>query len=196
MTSQNTGHCSGFYKQWRNSRNKLWHYIKIIINCLGFLPPRKTPRYSLYRRLGWPQNRSGRLEEEKHLFPARNPTPAVHPYACWDAMNTALPCPESNPSCPPLCLLRCHEHSCDKNGVYSTLHLIFTWFQSSIASCMRACSYQPHPPAVRVVLREQSSHGNRSSERTSRKTPPDCYLRAAAWQCTQETHQPLVGPLP
>jgi hypothetical protein len=52
---------------------------------------------------------------------------------------------------------------------------------------MRACSYQPHQPAIRVVLRELSSRGNGSSERTPRKTPTDCYLRAAAWQRTHET---------
>jgi hypothetical protein len=57
---------------------------------------------------------------------------------------------------------------------------------------MRACSYQPHPPAIRVVLRERSSRGNGSPERTPRKTPPDCYLRAAAWQRTQKTNAPAL----
>jgi hypothetical protein len=54
---------------------------------------------------------------------------------------------------------------------------------------MRAYSYQPHPPAIRGVLTEQSSHGNGSSERTPRKTAPDYNLRAAAWQRTQEKNE-------
>jgi hypothetical protein len=54
---------------------------------------------------------------------------------------------------------------------------------------MRACSYQPHPPAIRVVLRERPFRGSGSSDRTPRKTPPDCYLRAAAWQRTQEKNE-------
>jgi hypothetical protein len=37
-----------------------------------------------------PQNRSGRRGKEKHLAPARNPTPAVHPYARRDATDTAV----------------------------------------------------------------------------------------------------------
>jgi hypothetical protein len=53
---------------------------------------------------------------------------------------------------------------------------------------MLACSYQPHLPAIRAVLRERPSHANGSLERTLRKTPPYCYLRAAAWQRTQETN--------
>jgi hypothetical protein len=57
---------------------------------------------------------------------------------------------------------------------------------------MGACSYQPYPPRIRVVLRERSSRGNGSSERTPRKTPPDCYLRAAAWQRTQEKNAPTL----
>jgi hypothetical protein len=57
---------------------------------------------------------------------------------------------------------------------------------------MRACSYQPHPPEIRVVLRERSSRDNGSSERTPRKTPPDCYLRAAAWQRTQQKNALLL----
>jgi hypothetical protein len=62
---------------------------------------------------------------------------------------------------------------------------------------MRACSYQPHPPAIRVVLRERFSHDKGSSERTPGKTPPDCYLRANAWQRTQEKNAPpFVGLLP
>jgi hypothetical protein len=50
---------------------------------------------------------------------------------------------------------------------------------------MRACYYQPHSPAIRVVLREISARGNGSSERTPRKTPPEYYLRAPAWQWTR-----------
>jgi hypothetical protein len=56
----------------------------------GFNPPRKSPRYSLYRRLGRPQYRSGRRGEEKHLVPAPNPTPAVRPHARRDATDTAV----------------------------------------------------------------------------------------------------------
>jgi hypothetical protein len=52
--------------------------------------PMKEPRYSLCRRLAGPQNRSGRRGKEKHLAPAQNPTPAVHPYARRDAMDTAV----------------------------------------------------------------------------------------------------------
>jgi hypothetical protein len=70
---------------------------------------------------------------------------------------------ESNISCPARCLSRPHGHRSDKNGVYSTSHLFFTWVQSSVVSSMGACSYQPHPSAFRVVLRELSSRGNRSS---------------------------------
>jgi hypothetical protein len=54
------------------------------------LPPGKDPRYTLDRRLGGPQSRSGCCGEEKHLAPARNPTSAVHPYARRDATDTAV----------------------------------------------------------------------------------------------------------
>jgi hypothetical protein len=66
-------------------------------------PKRKSPWYSLDRRLGGPQNRSGRCGEEKHFAPAGNPTPAVQPVARRDATDTG-----------------------DKNGVSSTSHLFFT----------------------------------------------------------------------
>jgi hypothetical protein len=36
------------------------------------------------------QNRSGRRGEEKYFAPARNPTPAVHPFARRDATDTAV----------------------------------------------------------------------------------------------------------
>jgi hypothetical protein len=39
------------------------------------LPPGKEPRFSLDRRLGGPQNRSGRLGEEKILDPTGTLTP-------------------------------------------------------------------------------------------------------------------------
>jgi hypothetical protein len=69
--------------------------------------------------------------------------------------------------------------------------------ESLIPSIMRACSHQPHHSAVRVVLRDLSSRGNGSSERTPRKTPPDCYLPAAAWQRTQEKNAlPLCWAAP
>jgi hypothetical protein len=44
-----------------------------------FLPPRKSPRHSLDRRLGGPQNRSVLCGEEKHLAPSGNPTPERTP---------------------------------------------------------------------------------------------------------------------
>jgi hypothetical protein len=53
-------------------------------------PPEKSPRYSLDRRLGGPQNRSGRCGEEKHLAPAENPTPAIQPVARRDATDTGV----------------------------------------------------------------------------------------------------------
>jgi hypothetical protein len=90
LTSRNTWSCSGFYKKLRNSESKLWHYIKKIIICKGFYPRRKSPRYSLDRRLGRPQNRSGRCGEEKHFSPAWNPTPAVQPVARRDSTDTRV----------------------------------------------------------------------------------------------------------
>jgi hypothetical protein len=58
-------------------------------------PDRFTPRerallYSLDRRLGGPPNQSGQCAEEKHLTPARNPTPAVQPVARQDATDTGV----------------------------------------------------------------------------------------------------------
>jgi hypothetical protein len=64
--------------------------IKIIIICKDFYPPRKSPRYSLDRRLGRPRNRSGRCGEEKLLAPAGNPTPAVQPVSRRDATDTGV----------------------------------------------------------------------------------------------------------
>jgi hypothetical protein len=64
-------------------------YKKNII-CKGFYPQRKSPQYSLDRRLGGPQNGSGRCGEEKHLAPAGNPTPAVQPIARQDATDTGV----------------------------------------------------------------------------------------------------------
>jgi hypothetical protein len=51
----------------------------------------------MYRRLGGPQNRSGRRGEEKHLAPAGNPTPAVQPVARRDATDTGVLRTECNP---------------------------------------------------------------------------------------------------
>jgi hypothetical protein len=53
-------------------------------------PPEKSPRYSLDRRLGGPQNRPGHCGEEKHLASAGNPTPAVQPGARRDATDTGV----------------------------------------------------------------------------------------------------------
>jgi hypothetical protein len=53
-------------------------------------PPEKNPRYSLDRRLGGPQNRSGRCGEEKRLAHSGNPTPAVQPVARRDATDTVV----------------------------------------------------------------------------------------------------------
>jgi hypothetical protein len=48
----------------------------------GQLYPRgKSPRYSLDRRLGWPQSRSGHYREEKNLAPTGNRTLAIQPVA-------------------------------------------------------------------------------------------------------------------
>jgi hypothetical protein len=43
------------------------------------LPPGRSPRYPLYRRLGGPQSRSGRFREVKILYPSRgsNSDPSV-----------------------------------------------------------------------------------------------------------------------
>jgi hypothetical protein len=48
---------------------------------LAALPPGKSPRYPLGRRLDGPQSRSGHYEEEKNLSPTGNRTPAVQPVA-------------------------------------------------------------------------------------------------------------------
>jgi hypothetical protein len=37
----------------------IWYYIKIIIICKGLNPPEKEPRFSMNRRRGGPQHRSG-----------------------------------------------------------------------------------------------------------------------------------------
>jgi hypothetical protein len=41
----------------------------------------KSPQYPLDKRLGGPQSRYGRNDEEKNLWPAGNRTPAVQPVA-------------------------------------------------------------------------------------------------------------------
>jgi hypothetical protein len=64
-------------------------YKKIII-CKAFNPRSKSPRYSLDRRVGEPQNRSGRCGEEKYLAPAGNPTQAVQPVARRDTTDTGV----------------------------------------------------------------------------------------------------------
>jgi hypothetical protein len=43
---------------------------------------RAPPPVLLDRRLGGPQNRSGRCGEEKYLAPPRNPAQALQPVAC------------------------------------------------------------------------------------------------------------------
>jgi hypothetical protein len=54
-------------------------------------PPReRTPLYSLDRRLGEPQNRSGPCGEDKHVAPEGNPTPAVQSVASRDATDTGV----------------------------------------------------------------------------------------------------------
>jgi hypothetical protein len=117
VTNRNTRRCSGFYKKWRNSRNKLWHYIKITVICKSVHHRRTSPRYSLDKRLGGPQNRSGQCGKRNIWL-----------------------CRESNSGCPARSPSRRHGHRSDKNGVYPTSHLFFTWFLSLIASSMRACS--------------------------------------------------------
>jgi hypothetical protein len=145
-------------------------------NLLRFSSPMKEPPVLTVQEAGWA------------------------PEPVWTSWRRGISysCRESNPGCPARFPSRRHGHRSDTNGMHSTSYLFFSWFQSSIASSMRACSYQPHPSAIRVVQRELSPCGNLSSERSPRKTPTDCYLRAAAWQRTQEkkTHYPFVGPLP
>jgi hypothetical protein len=51
-----------------------------------------------------------------------------------------FPCRQSNPGRPARSPLRRHGHGSDKNGVYPTSHLFFTWILSLIASFMWACS--------------------------------------------------------
>jgi hypothetical protein len=46
-----------------------------------------------------------------------------------------------------------------------------------------------HPSAIRDIIRERRFRGNGPPERTPWKTPPDCYLRAATWQRTQEKNE-------
>jgi hypothetical protein len=46
-------------------------------------PRRKRPRYPLDRRLGGPQDRSGRSGEEKFFSPSGNLIPADQPVAHW-----------------------------------------------------------------------------------------------------------------
>ena len=56
------------------------------------LPPRKT-RYPLYRRLGWPQGRSGWAENlAPPGFDPRTAQPVVSPYTYWA---TGLTCPKA-----------------------------------------------------------------------------------------------------
>jgi hypothetical protein len=56
---------------------KLIMAVYLSFTSRPFYPQRKSPRYSLDRRPGGPQNRSRRCGEEKHLAPAGNPTPAM-----------------------------------------------------------------------------------------------------------------------
>jgi hypothetical protein len=53
---------------------------------------------------------------------------------------TSWPCRESNPGRPVRSPSKRHGHRSDKNGVYSTSHLFFTWILFLISSFMRACS--------------------------------------------------------
>jgi hypothetical protein len=109
--------------------------------------------------------------EEKHLAPVGNPTPAVQPVARRDATDTGV----IRIECTPL-------------HIYFSLDSVFNCF---IYACLLLTT---NLFAIRVVLRERCSHGNVSSEGTPRKTPPDCYLRAAAWQLTQQNKNMVMGP--
>jgi hypothetical protein len=127
----------------------------------------KSPRYPLDMRLGGLESRSGRCGEEKHLAPAGNRTPAVHPVSRRDATDTA---------------------------VISVLHFTLIFHLISFFNCfIYECLLLPTSPSRNwVVLRDGSSRGNGSPERSPRKTPPHCYLRAAAWQRTQEKGAPTL----
>jgi hypothetical protein len=59
---------------------------------LGRFTPRNSLWYPLNRRLGGPQNRSGRYGLEKNLMPARSRIPAVQPAArlCTDSYPGSL----------------------------------------------------------------------------------------------------------
>jgi hypothetical protein len=60
---------------------------------------------------------------------------------------------------------------------------------------MRACSYQPYPFAIRVVLRERASRGNGSSERTPKENTSRLLLtgRCLATDPRKERITPLLG---
>jgi hypothetical protein len=64
--------------------------VASLLHAPNAKPPEKSLWYSLDRRLGGPQNRSGRCGEEKHLAPAGNPTPAVQPGARRGATDTGV----------------------------------------------------------------------------------------------------------
>jgi hypothetical protein len=55
----------------------------VSFKLLPLYPLTKSPRYPLDRRLGWPQNRSGRLAEEKILGPVGTRTPNPWSSSPW-----------------------------------------------------------------------------------------------------------------
>jgi hypothetical protein len=57
-----------------------WRWV-VSVTSWPIYPRGKNHRYPLDRRLGGPQSRSGRCEEEKNLAPIGNQTPAVQPVA-------------------------------------------------------------------------------------------------------------------
>jgi hypothetical protein len=48
------------------------------LHAPAVLPPGKSPWYPFYRRLGGPQNRSGRYREVKFFYPTGTRTPTPH----------------------------------------------------------------------------------------------------------------------
>jgi hypothetical protein len=114
-----------------------------------FTPRERTLLYSLDRRLGGPQNRSGRCGEDKIFYPCR----------------------ESNPNCPARCPSRRHGHRTDKNGVYSTFifHLILVFNSFNYAClllptspfCNSGCTKRTIYPRKRVLRTDPKENTSR-----------------------------------
>jgi hypothetical protein len=116
----------------------------------------------------------------QRFSPPRDRAPGTH----WKRETSCRPCRESNPGCPARCPSRRHGHSSDKNRVYSTSHLFFTWFLSLTHLCVPAFN---NLTLLQFELYKWTMFPRRRILRTEpRKTTPHCYLRAAAWLRTQK----------